>query len=212
MTTRAPAVTTRARRWLPLALALAAMLATASAVAGPAPHAHAVTQARSAPRAHAVALAGSASRPHAVAQARPAPRAHAHAAARHRPRAARLASRAADPLRGHASYYAARFHGRRTANGERYDAGGFTAAHRTLPFGTRVEVTNTLNQRTVMVQVNDRGPMRAGRVIDVSRAAAAELGILGSGWAPVTLRIADVGTTEAPAANDVSEDSLTLEM
>ncbi len=181
---------TVARRWLPLALALAATLAAAPAAAAPARHGPAGAHSHSGARAHA------------------------HATNRHRPHAARLAApaRAADPLRGHASYYAARFHGRRTANGERYDADGFTAAHRTLAFGTRVEVTNTLNQRSVVVQVNERGPMRPGRVIDVSRAAAAELGILASGWAPVTLRIAEGGSTEAPAGGDVSEDSLTFVM
>lgn len=88
---------------------------------------------------------------------------------------------------GLASWYADRFHGRRTANGERYDQTGFTAAHRSLPFGTRVCVRSLVNGRTVQVRINDRGPFTPGRVIDVSRAAAEELGLTGLGIKPVEL-------------------------
>ena len=82
---------------------------------------------------------------------------------------------------GLASYYADRFHGRRTASGERYDRNAFTAAHRRLPFGARVKVTNLDNGRAVTVRINDRGPFVSGRVIDLSYAAAARLGMLRNG-------------------------------
>jgi len=70
---------------------------------------------------------------------------------------------------GQASYYGNEFHGRKTANGERFDQGKLTAAHRSLPFGTRVKVTNTQNGKTVVVRVNDRGPFVKGRIM-ISRA------------------------------------------
>ncbi|MFM7403053.1 MAG: septal ring lytic transglycosylase RlpA family protein [Erythrobacter sp.] len=94
--------------------------------------------------------------------------------------------------RGSASYYAAKFHGRRTASGERFDNAAMTAAHRTLPFGTLVRVTNPANGRSVVVRINDRGPFTRGRMIDVSRAAAERLGMVARGHATVELaRIAD---------------------
>ncbi len=88
---------------------------------------------------------------------------------------------------GQASWYADKFHGRRTANGERYDREEFTAAHRSLPFGARLCVRSLVNGRTVIVRVNDRGPFAPGRIIDLSRAAAEELGMLGLGIKPVEL-------------------------
>jgi len=91
--------------------------------------------------------------------------------------------------RGTASYYAARFDGRRTASGERFDNGAMTAAHRTLPFGTLVRVTNLANGRSVIVRINDRGPFSAGRMIDVSRAAASELGLVARGHGMVELAV-----------------------
>lgn len=90
---------------------------------------------------------------------------------------------------GYASFYGAQHHGRRTASGEVFDAGRLTAAHRTLPFGTRVRVTNLKNGRHVDVTVNDRGPFRRGRVIDVSRRAAKELGFLRAGTARVRVEV-----------------------
>ncbi|QIQ88068.1 septal ring lytic transglycosylase RlpA family protein [Erythrobacter sp.] len=90
---------------------------------------------------------------------------------------------------GTASYYGRRFHGRRTANGERFDMNALTAAHRTLPFGSIVRVTNPSNGRSVTVRINDRGPFARGRVIDVSRAAAEELGLIRRGHAPVELEL-----------------------
>lgn len=88
---------------------------------------------------------------------------------------------------GSASYYADRFHGRRTASGEVYDNTALTAAHRTLPFGTRVRVTNPATGASVVVRINDRGPFTPGRTIDVSRAAAEQLGLIRAGHAPVAL-------------------------
>ena len=88
-----------------------------------------------------------------------------------------------------ASYYAAKFNGRRTASGERFDNSDMTAAHRTLPFGSLVRVTNPANGRSVVVRINDRGPFTRGRLIDVSRAAAAELGMVARGHATVELAL-----------------------
>lgn len=91
--------------------------------------------------------------------------------------------------RGSASYYAAKFNGRRTASGERFDNGEMTAAHRTLPFGSLVRVTNPATGSSVVVRINDRGPFTRGRMIDVSRAAADELGLVARGHATVELAL-----------------------
>jgi rare lipoprotein A len=91
--------------------------------------------------------------------------------------------------RGSASYYAAKFHGRRTASGEAFNNNAMTAAHRTLPFGTMVRVTNPATGRSVVVRINDRGPFTKGRMIDVSRAAAEELGLVQRGHAMVELTL-----------------------
>lgn len=90
---------------------------------------------------------------------------------------------------GEASYYADKFHGRQTANGEIFDNGKMTAAHKTLPFGTKVRVTNVSNGKSVEVRINDRGPFVKGRIIDLSRAAAEELGMIHSGVAKVEVEI-----------------------
>ena len=92
---------------------------------------------------------------------------------------------------GEASYYAQAHHGKRTASGERFDQHALTAAHRTLPFGTQVRVTNLNNERSVVVRINDRGPFVRGRIIDVSRAAAERLGMLRAGVAPVRIEALD---------------------
>lgn len=89
--------------------------------------------------------------------------------------------------RGLASWYGGRFHGRRTASGERFDREELTAAHRTLPFGARLCVRSMVNGKVVVVRVNDRGPFAPGRVIDLSQAAAQELGMTGLGIKPVEL-------------------------
>ena len=91
---------------------------------------------------------------------------------------------------GRASYYAHRFHGRSTASGETYDETKLTAAHRTLPFGTRIRVTNLENGRKVTLRVNDRGPHRKSRVIDVSYVAARRLGFVREGVARVRVEVA----------------------
>ena len=92
---------------------------------------------------------------------------------------------------GTASYYGRKFDGRRTASGETFDMTEMTAAHRTLPFGSKVRVTNAENGRSVVVRINDRGPFSGGRVIDVSRAAAQRLGLIASGHGRVTLTLLD---------------------
>ena len=89
--------------------------------------------------------------------------------------------------RGLASWYGPSLHGRRTASGERFDRYEFTAAHRTLPFGARVCVRSVLTGKAVVVRINDRGPFAPGRVIDLSQAAAQELGMVGLGIKPVEL-------------------------
>ncbi len=88
-----------------------------------------------------------------------------------------------------ASYYGRQFHGRRTASGERYDMKAMTAAHRSLAFGTVVQVTHLKNGKSVKVRINDRGPFIRGRIIDLSHAAARRLGMLAEGVAKVEVVI-----------------------
>jgi rare lipoprotein A len=90
---------------------------------------------------------------------------------------------------GEASYYGRELQGNRTASGQRFDAEGFTAAHRTLPLGTRLRVTNLANGRSVIVTVNDRGPFVHSRLIDVSLGAAREINMVRSGRAQVKLEV-----------------------
>jgi len=90
---------------------------------------------------------------------------------------------------GVASWYGKEFQGRPTASGERYDLHALTAAHRTLPFGTRVKVTNLENGRSVIVRINDRGPNQPGRLIDLSYAAARQIGLVANGTAKVRIEI-----------------------
>ncbi|MDA9554775.1 septal ring lytic transglycosylase RlpA family protein [Pelobium sp.] len=85
---------------------------------------------------------------------------------------------------GKATYYAKKFEGRRTTSGERYHKDKFTAAHKTLPFGTVVKVTNLNNGKSVEVTINDRGPFGKGLMIDLSQAAAKEIGLYGKGIVP----------------------------
>jgi rare lipoprotein A len=86
---------------------------------------------------------------------------------------------------GLASWYGPGFNGHRTASGERFNAGAFTAAHRSLPFGAQVRVTSRRTGRSIVVRINDRGPFAAGRVIDLTPAASRALGM--NGTEPVTL-------------------------
>lgn len=92
---------------------------------------------------------------------------------------------------GMASFFAAEMAGRRTANGETCDPATLTAAHRTLPFGTKLRVTNPANGKSVVVRINDRGPFARGRVIDLSKAAAAEIGLVQRGHGHVELHRLD---------------------
>ncbi|HEY9650309.1 MAG TPA: septal ring lytic transglycosylase RlpA family protein [Coleofasciculaceae cyanobacterium] len=92
---------------------------------------------------------------------------------------------------GIASWYGPGFHGRRSASGERYNQNAMTAAHRSLPFGTNVQVTNLNNGRSVVVRINDRGPYARGRIIDLSAAAARVLGVMNTGIAPVRIDVLD---------------------
>jgi rare lipoprotein A len=92
---------------------------------------------------------------------------------------------------GVASYYGGRHDGRRTASGEVFDQDALTAAHRDLPMGTRVRVTNLENQRSVVLTINDRGPFVKGRIIDVSRRAARELGLIRAGTARVRVEVVE---------------------
>jgi len=105
------------------------------------------------------------------------------------------AVRTAPPSRviavGKASWYGAFHHGRPTASGERFDMNALTAAHRTLPLGTRLRVTNLTNGRSVDVRVNDRGPAIRSRIIDVSRGAAMALDAVAAGVFPVELTLVD---------------------
>lgn len=92
-------------------------------------------------------------------------------------------------ITGIASWYGPGFHGNASASGERYNQNAMTAAHRNLPFGTKVQVTNLNNGRSVVVRINDRGPYVGGRVIDLSAAAARILGVMQTGTAPVRLEV-----------------------
>jgi len=96
-------------------------------------------------------------------------------------------------LQGVASYYADEFDGRSTSNGEVYDMEAMTAAHKTLPFNTRVRVTNLENGEAAEVRINDRGPFKEGRIIDLSLAAARELGLIARGTARVSLEVLEWG-------------------
>lgn len=97
---------------------------------------------------------------------------------------------------GTASWYGPGFHGNRTSSGEIYDQYELTAAHQTLPLGTRVAVTNLQNGKAVEVRINDRGPFVKGRTIDLSYAAARTLGMLGPGTVPVRIEV--LGSKAAP--------------
>ena len=92
---------------------------------------------------------------------------------------------------GGASFYGRKFNGRRTASGETFDMHAMTAAHRTLPFGSKVRVTNLANNRSVVVRINDRGPFSRSRIIDVSRAAAEEIGLVASGHGKVRIELVE---------------------
>ena len=90
---------------------------------------------------------------------------------------------------GLAAVYSNRLHGRKTASGQRYDRNALTAAHKTLPYGTRVKVTNNKNHKSVVLRINDRGPTQAGRILDISPRAAKALGMRPTAMAEVTAEV-----------------------
>lgn len=92
---------------------------------------------------------------------------------------------------GTASYYGKEFHGKKTASGETFDMYALTAAHRTLPFGTKVKITRLNNGKSVIVVINDRGPYAKGRIVDLSYAAAKELDMIADGTAKVKLEVVE---------------------
>ena len=96
-------------------------------------------------------------------------------------------------LEGIISYYADDFNGKQTSNGETFDMHSLTAAHRTFPFGTKVRVTNLENNMTVIVRVNDRGPFKEGRIMDLSLAAAKEINLIRTGTARARLEVLEWG-------------------
>ena len=110
------------------------------------------------------------------------------------PPAPAMPAAAAATEQGKLAWYGAKFAGRRTASGQRFDPGALTMAHKTLPFGTKVKVTNLANQRSVVLRVNDRGPTQADRIGDVSLAAAQRLGMVRAGVID-----AELAVVESPA-------------
>jgi len=104
-------------------------------------------------------------------------------------RPARGASASNEQMSGQGSWYGPGFHGKKTANGERYNQNGMTAAHKILPMGTMVRVTNQDNGKSVVVRINDRGPYKKDRVIDLTQTAAERLDYIKKGTAPVKLEV-----------------------
>jgi rare lipoprotein A len=105
-------------------------------------------------------------------------------------------SKALLTLEGIASYYADAFHGKQAANGEMFNMNDLVAAHRTLPFGTRLRVTNTANGKSVVVRIIDRGPYVEGRILDLSLGAAKVIDMVASGTARVRIEVVEWGTGE----------------
>lgn len=168
-------------RMLAIAGSLVALVAAGFAV--PAPDAPSATG--SASEAATSAAATSATAPAAA----PAARSSVAPAARSAPRPARVPERVLDSFTGSASYYADRFEGRTTASGVAFRQAKPWAAHRTLPFGTRLRVTNVANGEQVEVKVVDRGPFAHGRILDLSKSAARELGFLRAGHTRVKVEV-----------------------
>lgn len=118
-----------------------------------------------------------------------------------------------DTTKGQASYYHSKFHGRKTASGEKYDEFKLTAAHKTLPYGTMLKVTNTRNNKSVTVKVNDRGPYSKNRIVDLSFKAASQIDMIKEGVATVNVEILSVPgeepkkEEEAVAKNDTEKSA-----
>lgn len=110
---------------------------------------------------------------------------------------------------GAASWYGSKYHGRKTSSGERYNKNDMTAAHKTLPFGTKVKVTNPANNQSVVLRINDRGPFVGKRIIDVSEAAARKLDIHAAGVAKVVVEVID--DTKKATASTAKSNAYTIE-
>lgn len=110
-----------------------------------------------------------------------------------------------------ASYYAEQFHGKKTSNGERFNMYDYTCAHKSLPFNTIIKVTNLANGKVVNVRVNDRGPFVIGREIDLSKAAAVSLGMIGSGTTKVRLEIEKMGPSTKKSIQTANKASKMME-
>ncbi len=106
--------------------------------------------------------------------------------------------------KGEASWYGPGFHGRKTANGEKFSQNALTAAHKTLPLGTTVKVTNLENDKSVVVRINDRGPFVKGRIIDLSKGAAKEIGLIGTGTAHVEVVALAAGDESEPTEGEAT--------
>lgn len=113
---------------------------------------------------------------------------------------------------GIASWYGPDFHGKLTANGETYDMNSYTAAHKTLPFNTVLQVDNVENGKSVVVRINDRGPYIANRIIDLSRRAAEDLDMIGSGTASVRLMLIREGDRPVDIQNISSRETFTIQL
>ena len=104
---------------------------------------------------------------------------------------AEIVEKAGNKISGIVSWYADKFHGKKTSSGELYDKNNLTAAHKTLPFGTKVKVTNTKNGKSVIVKINDRGPHTKSRLLDLSKAAFTSIGSTNSGTLNVDMEVVD---------------------
>lgn len=113
---------------------------------------------------------------------------------------------------GIASWYGPNFHGKLTANGERYNMNDYTAAHKTLPFNTMVQVDNVENGKSVVVRINDRGPYVNNRIIDLSRKAAQRIDMIGSGTASVRLQVVREGDRPIDQQNISSSETFTIQL
>lgn len=113
---------------------------------------------------------------------------------------------------GIASWYGPNFHGKLTANGERYNMNDYTAAHKTLPFNTMVRVDNVENDKSVVVRINDRGPYINNRIIDLSRRAAQQIDMIGSGTANVRLMVVREGDRPIDQQNSSSTETFTIQL
>ncbi|WP_314244409.1 septal ring lytic transglycosylase RlpA family protein [Empedobacter tilapiae] len=104
---------------------------------------------------------------------------------------AEIVEKAGNKISGIVSWYADKFHGKKTSSGELYNKNNFTAAHKTLPFGTKVKVTNTNNGKSVVVKINDRGPHTKSRLLDLSKAAFSSIGSTNSGTLNVEMEVVE---------------------